>query len=144
MDLELPLRIRVLQPLKDVSYFLQQGKGELVAPVQDTEAELVFELTVRLGKPRADGGPNLLGPFVQGPPAGRFVYINSGTLAGQPDSPWTRRAKVPLTAITGSMIEELLATPSAVLEVRIAGVAKDGGPAHATVPLLDRGWTLVR
>ncbi len=44
------------------------------------------------GSRRADGLPNFLGPFVQGPPVGLFVYVNSGTLAGQSDSCWTRRS----------------------------------------------------
>ena len=56
---------------------------------------MTFELEVRVGT-RSDGQPNFLGPFAQGPPADRFVYINSGTLAGQAESEWTRRAKVPL------------------------------------------------
>jgi hypothetical protein len=39
---------------------------------------------------------------------------------------------------------EALATPGAVIEARIAGTAKDGGPACATVGLLDGGWRVVR
>ncbi len=31
----------------------------------------------------ADGRPRLLGPYVQGPPAGRFVYLCVGQYAGQ-------------------------------------------------------------
>lgn len=94
---------------------------------------MTFEFAVRVGK-RSGGEPNFLGPFAQGPPAGRFVYINSGTLAGQSDSGWTRRAKVPLTAITWSLIERAQAT-GGVLETSIAGTGGDGGPACGTVPL---------
>jgi hypothetical protein len=47
---------------------------------------------------------------------GRFVYVNVGTYAGGPPSPWSRRAKVPLGRIT---------------------------PAAATVPLLGAGWSVV-
>lgn len=49
-----------------------------------------------------------------------------------------------LGAITGEMVDAVLATPGAVLEARFAGVGRDGGPACATVPLLDGGWRLVR
>lgn len=42
------------------------------------------------------GLPNSLGPFAQGPPAARFVYVDVGTYAGQKNTPWARRMKVPL------------------------------------------------
>ena len=99
---------------------------------------MTFEFEVRVGT-RARGEPNFLGPFVQGPPAGRFVYINSGTLAGQADSIWTRRAKVPLTGITRALIERARVAGS-TLEAEIAGTGRDGGPACATVPLMSDGW----
>jgi hypothetical protein len=41
------------------------------------------------------------------------------------------------------MIDTVLATPGAVIEARIAGKAKDGGPAAASVPLLGDGWRVV-
>jgi hypothetical protein len=42
--------------------------------------------------------------------------------------------------ITWELIDEALSKLSAVLEARIAGTAGDGGPACATVRLLDGGW----
>ena len=102
------------------------------------ERSMTFEFEVRVGT-RARGEPNFLGPFVQGPPAGRFVYINSGTLAGQADSIWTRRAKVPLTGITRALIERARVAGS-TLEAEIAGTGRDGGPVCATVPLMSDGW----
>lgn len=142
MERELPLRITLVHPPRDVVFCLQRGKAEIVSPVRATGDGLSFELSVRVGDGRADGLPNFLGPFTQGPPAGRFVYVNSGTRAGEAGSCWTRRAKVPLSGITWALIEEALAAPDAVLEARIAGASKDGGPACATVPLLEDGWHL--
>jgi hypothetical protein len=139
---EIPCRIRVVGPPQGVDFRLQRGKAELVAPSQVTDGELVFDLTARVGQGR-DGEPNLLGPFVQGPVGGRFVYVNSGTCAGQLHSCWTRRAKVPLGGITAAMIADLAADPSSVAEARIVGTGRDGGPACATVPLLDGGWRVV-
>lgn len=92
---------------------------------------------------RADGAVVLKGPEVQGPPAGRFVYINAGTYAGGPPSPWSRRAKVPLGGITPPIVQEALASPGAALRAEIHGRARDGGPAAATVPLLGAGWSVV-
>jgi hypothetical protein len=143
MQRELPLRITLVQPPRDVVFCLQSGKTEIVSPVRSTGDDLSFDLSVRVGE-RPDGQPNLLGAFAQGPPAGRFVYVNSGTSAGQAGSRWTRRAKIHLSAITWPMIEETLTAPDNVLEARIAGTGKDGGPACATIPLLDGGWRIAQ
>lgn len=121
----------------------QGGKVDLVSPAHVSQDSQAFDFALRVGE-RPDGQPNFLGPFAQGPPDGRFVYVNSGTLAGQANSCWTRRAKVHLSGITRQMIEQVLADPEAVLEARIWGLAKDGGPACATVPILDGGWQISR
>ena len=138
-DQELRFRITVISPPPGVTFCLQRGRSALVPPVEATNEYLSFDFTlrVRMGK---DGKPNFLGPFAQGPPNGRFVYVNSGTSAGQADSSWTRRAKVPLTGIGWKLIERALAGTNTILETQIEGKAKDGGPACATVPLLDGGW----
>jgi hypothetical protein len=68
--------------------------------------------------------------------------VNSGKRAGQFDSCWDRRAKVPLTGVTASLIEQAAALPGAVLETQIAGTGRDGGPSCATVPLVG-GWRVV-
>jgi hypothetical protein len=143
MEQKLPLRITLLQPPRDVVFCLQSGKTEIVSQVRSVGDDLSFDLSLRLGE-RPDGLPNFLGPFAQGPPAGRFVYVNSGTSAGEAGSRWTRRAKIPLSAITWPMIEEVLAAPDRILEACIAGTARDGGPACATVPLLEGGWRVAR
>ncbi len=140
MDRNLPLRITIVQPPRNVAFALQRGKDELLPPAAEADGQISFDFSVRVGVRPSDGAPNFLGPFTQGPPAGRFVYVNVGTSAGQADSPWTRRAKVPLAGIDWPIIDEALATPGAVVEARFAGTAKDGSPACATVPLLDGGW----
>jgi Family of unknown function (DUF5990) len=136
----LPLRITLIKPPLGVPFCLQQGKADLVPPSTDSGETVSFDFTVNIANDRADGPPNFRGPFVQGPPGGRFIYINSGTYAGQADSCWSRRAKIPLSGITWYLIEEALSKSSAVLEARIAGTAGDGGPACATIGLLDGGW----
>ena len=141
---ELPIRITLIQIPVGVAFRIQRGKVDLVAPTQVDDDSLSFEFTVRVGAPQANGAPNFLGPFTQGTPAERFVYVNSGTLAGQADSVWTGRAKVKLAGITQAMIEETVATSGAVIEARIHGKAKDGGPAAASVPLLDDGWKIIK
>lgn len=135
----LTLRITLVQPPEAVTFRLQEGKSGLVPPTRVEDDALHFELNVRVGK-RPDGGPNFLGPFIFGTPTERFVYICSGTYAGQFNSSSGRRAKVPLKGITWELIEAALAQPGRVLAASIAGKAKDGGPACASVPLLGGGW----
>ncbi len=135
---ELGLRIVVDQPVPGVRLLLQRGasgKAELVPPVSASEAETVFAFTVTVDGTIGDGRPRFLGPCVQGPPDGRFVYICVGQAAGQIDSAWSRRIKVPLGALT---LDDV--SGGGPLTARIAGKGKDGTPACATVSLLPPGW----
>lgn len=137
----LPLRIVVERPVPGVALALQRGasaKATLVGPVHVSIDAHVFDFEVTLDGSTAAGGPRLLGRFVQGPPTARFVYINIGASAGQIGSPWQRRAKVPLGAIDWQSIEAL--APGERLTAHIAGTARDGSPACATVPILPPGW----
>jgi Family of unknown function (DUF5990) len=130
---ELRLRIVVVRPPAGVQFQLQRGTRDLEPAARSSRETIAFEFAVRVGR-RPDGTPNFLGPYAQGPPSARFVYVNSGTLAGQADSCWTRRAKVPLGGITWEMIERAKGT-TGIVEAQIDGTARDGGPACATVPL---------
>jgi len=131
MEQELKLRIILESPTKGVDFALQKGKGhayEMVQKQRSNGKDLKFEFSVK-----AEGN-RFTGPFVQGPPAERFVYIDIGACAGQTDTQWSRRLKVPLRDITTEMIKS-----SAVLETRVPGTGKDGGPNCATVKPFD-GW----
>lgn len=140
-----PFRIVVVDPPPGVHFRLQSGKtpGELLPPAGSTSSALTFDFELQLGEPLSDGRPRFLGPLAQGPPQERFVYVNSGTCAGQSASCWTRRAKVHLSSITAAMVKKVLSSAGLVLEGRFAGTAKDGGPACASVPLLGKAWQVV-
>ncbi|WP_296615223.1 DUF5990 family protein [Sphingomonas sp.] len=141
----LPLRIVVERPVPGVALALRRGasaKATLVGPVHVSTDAHVFDFEVTLHGSNDAGGPRLLGPFVQGPPAARFVYITIGASAGQIGSPWQRRAKVPLGAIDWQSIEAM--APGGRLTAHIAGTARDGSPACATVPILPPGWVVKR
>jgi hypothetical protein len=142
-EAEVPLRITLEAPPEGVTFCLQRGRDELVSPARSTGAALSFDFTVRV-RPAAGAEPmSFLGPFTQGPPATRFVYVNSGTMAGEPGTPWTRRAKIPLAGITATMVKEALRDPRARIEARIQGTARDGGPACATCRPLGTGWAVI-
>jgi hypothetical protein len=140
MERTLTFRITVVDPPEGVTFRLQESKHGLLPPAHSSQNSLSFDFQLRVVGEPGSGLPNFRGAFAQGPPATRFVYVNSGTCAGQGDSCWTRRAKVPLATATWELIEQVAASPDALLEARIAGRAKDGGPACATVPVLDGGW----
>lgn len=133
--MEVPFRITVLHPPRGVVFRMQRGRTELVPPSLESADAISFDFTLRVEPGQAGGPPRLLGPFAQGPPAGRFVYVNSGKRAGQAGSCWDRRAKVPLGAVSSSLLEQAAASPGTVIEAQIAGTGRDGGPACATVPL---------
>jgi len=137
-DQSIPLRIVVRRPPAGVRFAMQRGPtatAELIPPARVDVDSLSFEITVRLGIPR---GPKLrfLGPYVHVAPESRFLYINSGQLAGDPGSCWSRRAKVWLKAITADHIEAVLQKQGAVLEAEIEGTGRDGGPVCASTNVL--------
>jgi hypothetical protein len=138
------LRITLVGPPVNVKYGIQRGATnlehpDLLAPARVTRDAIVFDLQVRVTGDRS-GEPNFLGEFAQGPRDGRFVYVNSGVQAGETNSCWSRRLRIPLTNISWKQLEAVLATPGAALEARVPGMARDGGPSCATVPLIDGGW----
>lgn len=129
---ELRLRIVLEKPPAGVDYALQKGSGSNYQTEQLQRGagnDLRFEFAL---------SETLRGPYVQGPAGGKFVYIDIGQAAGQLGTPWSRRLKVPLAGIT----PELIAT-GAILETRVIGTARDGGPACAT-PKPFAGWRAVK
>jgi hypothetical protein len=137
---EVVLHIVVHDPLPGVTLRVQCGRTQLVEPASVSASEAMFVVPMRIGPTPVDGRPNFLGPFAQGSPHKRFVYVNAGARAGQANTCWDRRAKLFLDSISWRQIEELRAQPGRCLEGHIAGTAADGGPACATVPLLRGGW----
>jgi Family of unknown function (DUF5990) len=142
MEVELPLRIVLDGPPSGVDFGLQNGKGKNYQTIQKQRSkgnDLCFDCMVTVKDNRDEGLPTFLGPLTQGPATARFIYIDIGKLAGQPDSCWERRIKVPLTGITWAMIEKASADPKMVLEARLPGTAKDDGPSCGTVHPAQ-GW----
>lgn len=125
-----------------VTFAIQRGKHELLSPSRSKDDTLIFDLAVRVGERKGAGSPNVLGPYAQGKPDHRFIYLNSGTMAGQQDSCFTRRAKIKTGGITWTLVKKVLAG-GAVLETQVEGRAGDGGPCCATIVLLG-GWKVSR
>lgn len=140
MKHEIPFRIKITNPLAGVLMKVQRGKNELLEPIRSaaTRLEFEFDITVDL----SGGTPNFLGKFAQGPKDARFVYVNSGTCAGQIGTLWTRRAKLSLMSISKKQIETVIGTLGLRFETTIEGVARDGGPVCASVKGVE--WKVVK
>ena len=141
MERELNLRIVLEKPTAGVDFGLQKGRGndyETIQTYRSKGQDLHFDFSVRAKANARDAAPNFLGPFVQGPTGERFVYIDIGTYAGQTETCWSRRLKIPLRGITWQMIEDVIEGKS-TLETRVAGSGKDGSPSCAT-PKPFSGW----
>ena len=139
VKVQIIVRIIVDDPPPGVRFAVQRGRTELLFSASTDILFFEFPLTVA---DLQSEPPRLTGPFAQGPPSKRFVYVNSGEMAGQSGSCWSRRAKVPVYTIARSVIGKAAADSGRLIEGRIHGRSKDGGPACATVKL-ENGWRLV-
>ncbi|MDM0108808.1 DUF5990 family protein [Variovorax sp. J22R24] len=139
---QLQVIVVVLAPPPGVRFALQKGRDELLPPYASTGDSLAFGITMDLGPVLADGSFNFRGAFAQGTPTDRFVYLNSGTLAGQSESPWVRRAKIKMAGIPRHLVEAALDDPGRAIEARILGTARDGGPVCASVQPPAITWQL--
>ncbi len=145
METELKLRIILLKPTAGIVFGLQKGAGNSYETVQKQisgSRDLFFNFSIKVKGDRAkDTSPKFSGDFVQGPSGGKLIYIDIGTCAGQTNTKWSRRLKIPLTGITWDNIDHFNKNPDSVMEARVPGTGKDGGPNCATVTPFD-GWHL--
>lgn len=104
--------------------------GELLGLCPGDAPSAVWELEVT-ATPVEAGGWDLRGPYVQGRPGDRFVYLSWGTLA--PGAPFTifRRAKLLFSAVDPAVLEA--AATSGVLVGRLGLTDPRGHPLCAAV-----------
>ena len=140
MKYEVPFRVVVDKPLSGVAMRVQRGKDELLDPTSTLAGAIAFEfeMTVDINGDR----PNFLGKYAQGPKDARFVYVNSGTYAGQHATCWSRRAKLSLMTITAKQLAEVVDDRDRCFETVMPGVGRDGGPTCASVKGIE--WKVVK
>jgi hypothetical protein len=144
MEAEVPIRIVLVDPPPGVDFGIQRGSGtdyESLFVQQRTRGDLSFDFSLTVAGNRMDGLPNFRGPFTQGTPADRFIYVDVGTYAGQKNTQWSRRMKIPLQDITWALIKRA-SKPGHRLSAKVPGTGKDGGPSCATVRPLGN-WQVV-
>ncbi|MEO6671172.1 MAG: DUF5990 family protein [Ferruginibacter sp.] len=143
MNQELSIRIILESPPTGVDFGIQKGSGnkyETILKQRSNKNDLCFDFKISVRESKVSLY-NFTGPCVHGPTNERFIYVDIGTAAGQVNSIWTRRLKVPLRDISTEMIKQILANSSLVLETKVPGTGRDGGPNCATVKPFP-GWYL--
>ena len=144
MPSDLVLKIVLARPPNGHAFCLQRGKGakaERLDYVEADDDDIAFELTVTLRQGKQPDMPDFGGPFVQGPPGGRFFYLCVGRCSTIAEPHWTGRVKVPLHSITWPLARQATSGDGR-LEARYAASRPDGRPVLASVRLLDDGWTV--
>ena len=139
---EILVRINVLNPPAGVTMCVQEGRYDLLSPSRIGRKKISFEVPLNVDV--SSDRPNFLGKFAQGPKHARFLYVNSGTYAGQTGSCWGRRAKISLMNITNEQVSELLLSPDSMLEISFQGTGRDGGPVCGSIPKGIADWTIIK
>jgi hypothetical protein len=121
---------------RDIRVLLQTKDGhETGSPAGKDALGWTTEITVKSGP---DGAPDFAGPAVHGKRGERFFYLSwSGERDGH--RAMFRRLKIHLRTLTTAQLARAAQTGTG-LAARVHAVAKDGGPACASVPLLGGGW----
>jgi hypothetical protein len=106
VEIDIALRCRDFPPDTPLRLGIQRGKTAVIEDVPAVGPEKIvfsFPVTVRPGA----GGVDFGGPFVQGRPGGRFVYLCWGWGTRDDAGEWqgVRRAKIPLSGITAPLVE---------------------------------------
>lgn len=131
-NLELILLIKDTMP--GVCGGVQTGKGSAGKPRSiETMSGGDWKVTISAGL--KDGKMPFYGPEIQSDSKGKFFYICWGGQVAGIGFRISRRAKIYLSSISQSLVDEALASNSPLNAV-ISGRAKDGLPCCATVPFL--------
>lgn len=128
-QVEIRARIIIVDPVPGVLHSLQAKDGApLDAKASPRGETLSFDFPLRIGP-----GPKFFGDQVRAEgPERRFVYVRVGQAAGQPQSHWSRRMKIDLHDTDPALLDQVIRDGS-ILELSVAGTAKDGSPACATI-----------
>ena len=139
--MELTLVIKLRDSFSGVLYGLQKGAGSDYITLQKQEGgSAVLEFTCEVTCKQAGASLNFLGPYCQGTPKERFVYLDIGTYSSLTDSISGGRLKIPLYGFNPEFISEI--KQGSILQTSVSALGKSGRPAYGTVKPFE-GWSLV-
>jgi hypothetical protein len=96
-----------------------QDKAQVVHKgLKQKDGSMFFECTLEVRLGDSTGRPTFRGPFVQGTPEARFLYL-SWKRRSASSSPWYWRVKIPLSGITWKEVSSVKSNE--VLEANITG-----------------------
>ncbi|MFO1460521.1 MAG: DUF5990 family protein [Verrucomicrobiota bacterium] len=121
--------------LRNIRVLLQTQDGDVAGDARGAHAlSWTLDVAVKRG---ADGSLDFAGPAVHGRRGERFFYLSwSGERQGHRVA--FRRIKLHLRDLPASVVDRAR-NEGGLAEACVHAVAKDGGPACASVPLLG-GW----
>lgn len=116
---------------------IQKGKEVIEDVLAEAEA-VTFTCLLRVARDSDTGKPNFLGPYAQGTPQERFIYLCWGE---RKEGGWDGfgRAKIHLKEIDWSSVEQTIATGKP-LEAVIKMTDKKGNPLCASVGQDNITW----
>jgi hypothetical protein len=102
-----------------------------VQPGDATEVNWTIDCEVK--------GSDIRGPYIQGPPGGRFIYLTWGTVAEDQAFTMFRRAKLMLADVPSDVLDA--AAASGLLVGRLGLTDAKGQPLCASVRPSHIQWT---
>ena len=119
---------------------IQKGKDVIEDVLAEAEA-IVFTCLLRVEKNSDTGKPNFLGPYAQGTPQARFIYLCWGE---RQEGVWDGfgRAKIQLKDIDWPSVEQAISAGNPI-EAIIKMTDKKGHPLYASVGKDNITWQLV-
>jgi hypothetical protein len=118
---------------------VQRGR-DVVDDVPGDVSDVTFTVPLRVTRNAKSGNPNFLGPFAQGTPDDRFIYLSWGE---RHNGAWDmfRRAKVKLNHLTWETVEQAMKQGESI-EAVISMTDRSGGPLCASVREQYIAWKL--
>jgi hypothetical protein len=87
--------------------------------------------------PAPDGTTDLKGPYIQGPPGGRFIYLNWGTVDDSGEFSMFRRAKLWLNAVPPEVLGSAAALGALVGRLGLTDAKGNPSCASFRPPLIE-------
>jgi hypothetical protein len=114
-------------------------RDDVITDAAPTHSKRIVFRPIFRARRDADGAVNFLGPFAQGPKAGRFIYLNWATTNGGVLTAMIGRIKLHLNHITWAAVKQA-AEGNEPIRVKLALTNAKGGPVMASLRADVAAW----